>query len=67
MNGLGIPEAGLIKRKLQSAESHEEKMVIIWKAILGRLPKDSEKPLFKNAPNDIIWALLNSNEFRFVR
>ncbi|MEO2043833.1 MAG: hypothetical protein ABGX43_04465, partial [Nitrospinaceae bacterium] len=67
MNGLWIPEEGLIYRKFQKAENHKQKMEIIWKAILGRLPKDSEKPLFKNAPNDIIWALLNSNEFRFVR
>ena len=67
MNGLGIPEEGLMYRTLQNAANHTEKMALIWKAILGRLPKDSEKPLFKNEPNDIIWALLNSNEFRFVR
>lgn len=67
MNGLGIPEDGLIIRRLQNAGNQKEKMELIWKAILGRLPKDSETALFKHAPNDIIWALLNSNEFRFVR
>ncbi len=67
MNGLGIPKHGLLHRKLRSAGDRREKMEIIWKAILGRLPKDSEEPLTENAPDDIIWALLNSNEFRFVR
>ena len=67
MNGLGIPEDGLIYHRLQDAGNQKEKMEIIWKAILSRLPKKSEKSLFKNAPDDIIWALLNSNEFRFVR
>jgi hypothetical protein len=67
MNGLRVPEEGLLYRNVQKAENHKEKMAIIWKAILGRLPKDSEKPLFENTPNEMIWALLNSNEFRFVR
>lgn len=67
MNGLGIPEDALIHRRLSSAASHQEKMEILWKAILGRLPKDSEEPLFDNAPDDLMWALLNSNEFRFGR
>lgn len=67
MNGLEIPKDGLIYRKLRSAGNRKEKIELIWKAILGRLPKDSEEPLFEHAPEDIIWALLNSNEFRFVR
>jgi hypothetical protein len=67
MNGLGIPVHALIHRKLGSAANHREKMELIWKAILGRLPKESEEPLFKNEPDDVMWALLNSNEFRFGR
>ena len=67
MNGLGIPENGLIYRRLQDARNQKEKMEMMWKAILGRLPKESEKPLFKHAPGDVIWGLLNSNEFRFVK
>ena len=65
MNGLGIPEDALIHRKLNSAADQREKMEILWKAILGRLPKDSEEPLYVNSPDDVMWALLNSNEFRF--
>ena len=67
LNGLGIPGDALIYRKLSSAANHREKMELIWKAILGRLPKDTEEPLFKNTPDDVMWALLNSNEFRFGR
>ena len=67
MNGLGIPEDALIHRKLSGAANQREQMEILWKAILGRLPKDSEGPLFENTPDDLMWALLNSNEFKFVR
>lgn len=67
MNGLGIPEDALIRRKLDSAANQREKMELLWKAILGRLPRDTEEPLFENAPEDVMWALLNSNEFRFGR
>ena len=67
MNGLGIPEETYVYRELQNAETHKEKMDVIWKAVLGRLPKKSEISLFDNTQNDILWALLNSNEFRFAR
>ena len=67
MNGLGIPQNALIYRKLNATADHREKMDILWKATLGRLPKDSEESLFGNNPDDILWALLNSNEFRFGR
>ena len=67
MNGLGIQEDALIYRKLNNTENHRGKMELIWKATLGRMPKESEEPLFENTPDDIMWALLNSNEFRFVR
>ena len=67
MNGLGIPQNALIHRKLNSASNHVKKMEILWKATLGRLPKDSEEPLFGNDPKDLLWALLNSNEFRFAK
>ena len=68
MNGpLEIPKDGLIHRRMDSAAHHEEKMATLWKAVLGRLPKKSEEALFKSKPDDLLWALLNSNEFRFVR
>lgn len=67
MNGLGIPRNALIYRKLNAASDHKHRMEILWKATLGRLPKESERPLFNNAPDDVLWALLNSNEFRFRR
>lgn len=65
MNGLGMPEDALIKRKLKEATTQTDKMEVLWKAILGRLPNESEKPLLKHAPSDVMWALINSNEFRF--
>ena len=68
MNGpLTIPKDGLIYRKMNSAGNREEKMAILWKSVLGRLPKKSEKALFKHELDDLMWALLNSNEFRFIR
>ena len=67
MNGLGIPKDALINRKLTDATTRKGKMELLWKAILGRLPKKTEESLFKNSPDDIMWALLNSNEFRFGR
>ena len=67
MNGLGISEDALIRRRLRGATSQKETMELLWKAILGRLPTDSEGSLFDNDPDDVMWALLNSNEFRFGR
>jgi hypothetical protein len=56
-----------LHHKLDGVTSPVERMEIIWRAILGRLPKGSEKPLVTHDQDDLIWALLNSNEFRFVR
>lgn len=67
MNGLGVPDDALIVRKLSAAASQKEKMEVLWKAILGRLPTKAEEPLFGNPPEDVMWALINSNEFRFGR
>ena len=55
-----------LHRKLENANNPEQRMAIIWKAILGRLPKESEKALVAHQRDDLIWALLNSNEFRFI-
>lgn len=63
---IGQPKAYL-HRMLDRAANPDQRMEIIWKAILGRLPKESEKYLVSHQEDDIIWALLNSNEFRFVR
>ena len=57
----------LIHRRLTDAKTRTERMEIIWKSILSRLPTDSENALFAHDQDDIVWALLNSNEFRFVR
>ena len=56
-----------IHQKLEAATTPEQQMEIIWKAILVRLPKESEKALVSHNQDDLIWALLNSNEFRFAR
>lgn len=56
-----------IHRKLASASDSEQRMEIIWKAILSRPPKDSERILVSEELDDLMWALLNSNEFRCVR
>ena len=42
MNGLGIPKDALINRKLTDATTRKGKMELLWKAILGRLPKKTE-------------------------
>lgn len=57
----------LIHRNLKGIEDRSERMAIIWKSILSRKPKASEKALFRHAEGDIIWALLNSNEFKFSK
>ena len=56
-----------IHRKLEGVTNPDRRMDIIWKAILGRLPKESERALVSHEQDDLIWALLNSNEFRFSR
>ena len=56
-----------LPQKLEAATTPEERMEIIWKAILVRLPKESEKALVSHRQEDLIWALLNSNEFRFAK
>ncbi|MEM9646530.1 MAG: DUF1553 domain-containing protein, partial [Planctomycetota bacterium] len=63
---IGQPRA-YIHRKLESIENPAQRMETIWKAVLGRLPKESEKALVSHQQDDLIWALLNSNEFRFTR
>ncbi len=67
INGLGVPKDALIKRKLSEAKTKTGKMEVLWKAVLGRMPKESEKLLFANKTDDVMWALINSNEFRFTR
>jgi hypothetical protein len=58
---------GYLHSKLRNEKDHAKRMEIIWKSILSRLPRPSEKALFKQKQADIMWALLNSNEFKFVR
>ena len=56
-----------IHQKLEGAATPDQRLEIIWKSILVRLPKESEKALVSHEQDDLIWALLNSNEFRFAR
>lgn len=56
-----------IHQKIKGLSDPQERMEILWKAILGRLPSDSEKALASHETDDLIWALLNSNEFRFTK
>ena len=60
------PQA-FLHRKLEGVQDPAKRLEIIWKAILGRLPKDTELSLASQDQDDLIWALLNSNEFRFTR
>lgn len=62
---IGQPKA-FLHRKLDAVEP-AQRVEVIWKAILGRLPKETEKELASHQQDDLIWALLNSNEFRFVK
>jgi len=57
----------LIHRNMEGVEDQSERMEIIWKSILSRTPQASEERLFAHAQDDVIWALLNSNEFRFSK
>ena len=56
-----------IQQKIKGAKDPQDRMEIIWKAVLGRLPRESEKGLASHNADDLIWALLNSNEFRFTK
>ena len=56
-----------IHRRLEHVKDPTKRMNMIWKAILSRPPKPSEQVLFNNPQEDIIWALLNSNEFKFIK
>jgi hypothetical protein len=53
--------------KLKETSDPDQRMDLLWKAILGRLPRSSERVLSSQATDDLIWALLNSNEFRFTK
>lgn len=49
-----------------AGKSPSEKMEIIYKSILSRKPTLAEKAAFSGAnDDDVIWALLNSTEFKF--
>lgn len=52
--------------KLINGKSPSEKLELIFASILSRAPTINEKSLFLNTQDDdIIWALINSSEFRF--
>ena len=64
-----------INRNMKAAKTHEEKIDTAFMSILSRSPKDSEKSMFKamfnkdeeQAAKDLIWVLINSNEFMFLK
>lgn len=70
-----------IHKLMSSVEDSDEKITVAFLAILNREPKYSEVSLFKelfkseakfqkhsqNAEKDLIWALINTNEFIFRR
>ena len=64
-----IRKGSFLKKKILTSM---DKPATLWKAILGRPLHDREKPFTEELKSlkdleDMAWALLNSNEFRFVR
>ena len=64
-----IRKGSFLKKKILKSM---DKPSTLWKAILGRPLNNREKPLTAELKSpkdleDMAWALLNSNEFRFVR
>lgn len=52
---------------LTKGKSESERIEIIFKTILSRKPTIAEKSAFKDcADADVIWALVNTNEFKFL-
>ena len=52
--------------KTLAGKAPAEKVEIIYKSILARKPTLSEKTTFQSSnDDDVIWALLNSTEFKF--
>lgn len=48
-------------------KSQADKIEIIFKSILSRKPTILEKSLFaKSSDEDLIWALINTNEYKFL-
>ena len=80
MNGkiedmLILNDNSYLMKNLNSAQKTDEKITIAFNCILSRKPKYSEMALFKDlfsrdsksAERDLVWTLLNSNEFIFKR
>ena len=68
------PKSELIKH-LSSAKSADDKCDVVFLSTLGRLPTDEERAavVAQSGPDgntdsqqDLVWALLNSQEFVFV-
>jgi hypothetical protein len=54
--------------KLIQTKTPTEKIEMIFKATLSRKPTIEEKSQFANVPDDdIIWALINTNQFKFTK
>jgi len=54
--------------QLLQGKSPAEKIDIVFKAVLSRSPTIAEKSQFAGVPDDdIIWALINTNQFKFTK
>ena len=54
--------------QLLQGKSPSEKIDIVFKAVLTRKPTIAEKSQFAGVPDDdIIWALINTNQFKFTK
>jgi hypothetical protein len=54
--------------QLLQGKSPADKIEIVFKAVLSRKPTIAEKSQFAGVPDDdIIWALINTNQFKFTK
>lgn len=68
-------QGSYLKRLMQEAESHQERIDTAYLAVLSRHPHADELELWLNDFNtdpeqatlDLLWILINSHEFLFVR
>ena len=59
----------------KQASSNQEKVDVAYLSILSRMPDKEEKNMFvsrfernpEQAAKDIVWVLINSNEFMFKK
>ena len=70
-----LDESSALSRMLSATDSSVERIRLAYLAILGRRPHRAESSMWKQdvrrqgdaAWDDLVWTLVNSNEFRFVQ